>query len=63
MKVNKKHVVLKKSSKEDDSYTNISPADRISIMWDLTLEAWSLGGKINNKQKLQRNVVNLIKKK
>ncbi len=60
MKVDRKQASLKKMSKKDDSFVRMSPAERISFMWELTEELWSLSG-FNVKQRLQRNVTKLIK--
>jgi len=47
-------------SKKDDSFVKNSPAERISFMWELTAELWSLSGS-DVKQRLQRNITKLIK--
>ncbi|MFH1288262.1 MAG: hypothetical protein ABII25_06150 [bacterium] len=61
MKLNRNYVILKKMTKEDDSYAAISPQERVSVMWDITAEIWSLRDKKSVKQRLRRNVTNLIK--
>ncbi len=63
MRVNRKRTVLKKISKSDDSYVNASPQERISFMWELTAELWSLKGPEYVKRRLQRNITKLIKRK
>ena len=60
MKVARKHASLKKMSKKDDSFVKMSPSKRVSFMWELTEELWSLSGH-DVKQRLQRNVTKLIK--
>ncbi len=62
MKLNKKHTLLKKLSKKEDSFMNALPEKRISSVWALTKEVWSLKGAHHAKQRLQRNVTKLIKK-
>lgn len=62
MKLDRKQACLKKMTKEDDSFVRMSPSKRISLMWDITAELWSLSG-YNVKQRLQRNVTKLIKNK
>ena len=61
MKVKKNHTKLKKMTKEEDSYVDASPQERVSFMWQLTAELWSLKDKTNVEQRLQRNVTNLIR--
>jgi len=61
MKVNRKVTSLKRLGLEDDSFVDASPEERISFMWELTKEIWSLRGDANVKRRLQRNIANLIK--
>jgi hypothetical protein len=61
MKVMRNVTTLKKMTKEEDSYVVASPQERVSFMWQLTAELWSLKDKQNVEQRLQRNVTNLIK--
>jgi hypothetical protein len=61
MKVLRNRTKLKKMTTENDCYVDASPGERISFMWQLTAELWSLKGKRNVEQRLQRNVTNLIK--
>ena len=64
MKIIKTRTVFKKMIKEDDSYANITPQERISSMWEIAAELWSLR-KINKKnveRRLQRHIANLVKK-
>lgn len=63
MKVNKKITALKKLGEEEDSYVEASPEERISFMWELTAELWSLKDEKNVKRRLQRNVTRLIQPK
>ncbi|MEN6317646.1 MAG: hypothetical protein ABFD82_02670 [Syntrophaceae bacterium] len=44
MKVIRTQATLKKASKEDDSFVSATAAERISFMWELTAELWSLKG-------------------
>jgi len=62
MNVLKNRTLLKKLTKKDDSFVNAPPKDCISFIWDLTLELWSLRDKKYAKQRLQRNITNIIKK-
>ncbi len=61
MKVMRNHTTLKKMTKQDDCYVDASPQERISFIWELTAELWSLKDKRHVEQRLQRNVTNLIK--
>ena len=63
MRLNRKIVKLKKMSKDDDSFVDASPAERISMMWELTVEVWSLKDKSVAQRRLQRHITRLIKRK
>jgi len=62
MKVLRNQATLKRADKEDDPYMNASAADRISFIWELTAEIWSLKGSEYVERRLQRNVTNLTRK-
>jgi hypothetical protein len=62
MKVHKNHTTFKKMTKEDDSYVNASPQDRLALMWEITSEIWALKNKTDVERRLQRNITRLIKK-
>jgi len=61
MKVNRDRIHMGKVSKNDEGFANISPAERISFMWELTAELWSLRNSPYAERRLQRNVTNIIK--
>ncbi len=64
MKMDRKKTSLKKMSKEPDPYyMDASPQERLSFMWELTVELWSLQGMENVERRLQRNVAKLIKQR
>ncbi len=63
MKVNRDIVTLKKLSDKDDGFVDASPQERISMVWELTKEAWYFKERKNVEQRLQRDVAKLIKKK
>jgi len=48
-------------TKKDDCYVDASPQERISFIWQLTAELWSLKASQYAERRLQRNVTNLIK--
>jgi hypothetical protein len=60
LKVDRRKCVLKKLDEEDSGYVDAEPADRISMVWELTKQAWAFAG-INAEQRLQRNVAKLNK--
>ena len=61
-KVNRKKCVLKKLHEEDNGYVDAEPAERVSMVWELTKQAWAFAG-INAEQRLQRDVGNLVKQR
>jgi len=62
MKLNRNKTFIGKMKKDNNGFAPISPAERVSFMWELTAEIWSLRNSPYVKQRLQRNVTNLIKK-
>ncbi len=62
MKLNKKITMLKRNIQKDDNFVNASPKERLLFIWDLTAELWSLKGSKYVKQRLQRNITNIIRK-
>lgn len=42
IRVNRRHIALKKMEKDQDDYMKASFAKRLSFMWELTQEVWSL---------------------
>ena len=63
MKVIRSQATLKKVSKEDDSFVRASAAERVSFIWELTAELWSLKGSEYVERRLPRNVTNLTRHK
>ncbi|GJL55246.1 MAG: hypothetical protein NPIRA02_23780 [Nitrospirales bacterium] len=59
MQMNRRVVALKKLTDPDDNYVKATPSERVSYIWELTAELWSLTGKGNAEQRLQRDVVAL----
>ncbi|MCP4607615.1 MAG: hypothetical protein GY845_02715 [Planctomycetes bacterium] len=57
----KNHATLKKMTKQDDCYVDASPRERVSFIWPLTAELWSLKDRQNVEQRLQRNLTKLIR--
>ena len=63
MKVMRNRIALKRMTKHDDCYVDASSQERVSFIWELTAELWSLKDKQHVERRLQRNVTNLIKNK
>ena len=63
MKVNRNFTTLQKMTKKDDCYVDASPEERISFIWELTAELWSLKDRKGVERRLQRNVTNLVRRK
>jgi hypothetical protein len=59
-KVDRNKCVLKRGHDEDNGYVDADPAERVSMVWELTKQAYAFAG-INAEQRLQRNVTKLIK--
>ncbi len=62
MRVIRNQSILKKISKEDDSFVHASAAERVSFMWELTAELWSLKGSEYVERRLPRHVANLTRR-
>jgi hypothetical protein len=62
IKVNRAQMVLKKMDNNEDNYMNASFARRVSFIWELTQEIWSLKDKKNAKRRLQRHITAFIKR-
>ena len=64
MKLNKNKVKLSMmNSVVDDEYVNASIAERIEMVWDITIQLWSIAkkGEISAQSRLQRHVAILTK--
>ncbi len=61
MRLQKDKARLKKLSDEDSGYMDASPAERLSFIWELTEELWSLREKDRAQQRLQRHVASLVR--
>ena len=62
MGLNRKAVKLTRNNKMEDTFINASPAQRISLIWDLTAEVWGMNGSKDAERRLQRNITRLIRK-
>ena len=54
-------VVPMKSPDAEDDFVNLPPSECLSLVWELTKEAFSLSGDCDVESRLQRNVVTIIK--
>ncbi len=58
--------IVKFVDNKQNSYeqpVTLSPSKSISFVWELTEELYSLSGEFDVKSRLQRNVVNIIRRK
>jgi hypothetical protein len=55
-------IVSLKSPEAEDNFVNLPPAECLSLVWDLTEELFSLSGDYDVESRLQRNVINVIKR-
>ncbi len=64
MRLNKNKVQLSMMTNSvDDEYVDASIGERIEMVWDITIELWSIAkkGEISAQSRLQRHVANLTK--
>ena len=62
MGMKRKIVKLIRNGSQEDAFINASPAQRISLIWDLTQEVWGMNGAKDAQRRLQRNIARLIRK-
>jgi len=53
--------VSMKSTDAENDFVNLSPAECLSLVWNLTEEVFALPGDCDVESRLQRDVVNIIK--
>ncbi len=61
IKMNRNRMVVRKIHDEQDDYVHLSSAERVSLIWELTQEVWSLKDKKSVQQRLQRHRTRIIK--
>ena len=64
MKLNKNKVKLSMMhGAEDDEYVEASAGERIAMVWDITIQLWSIAkkGDISAQSRLQKHVAHLRK--
>ncbi len=63
MKMDRKQIAIYKGKiPNDDEYVDLPSNECISFVWELTEEIYALTGVYDVKSRLQRNVVNIIRK-
>ncbi len=64
LKVNRKKTLLRRiDDLLDDYYVKWTPSKRVSFIWNLTEEVWSLKDKKSAQRRLQRNITHFKKAK
>ncbi len=62
-KVNRKKVSIIRYDKNDtNEVTNMTSAELLSFVWELTKEVYSLSGKYDVESRLQRDVISITRK-
>ena len=61
--MDKNITIIQKSDRRNSSFVPGTMEERISMVWPLTCEAVALGKKYDAEQRLQRHIVNIIRKK
>ena len=61
MKLDRTKIKILKQSNQNDYFVKGSFQDRLSCVWDLTLQIWSITNKSNAEYRLQRHVTMLTR--
>lgn len=64
MKLDKTKARLSRMTRiEDDDYVDASISDRLNMVWDITVQLWSIAtkGRISAESRLQRHIAKLTK--
>ena len=63
MKMNRKQAAIYKGKiPRDDEYVDLPLNECVSFVWELTEEIYALTGAHDVKSRLQRNIVNIVRK-
>ena len=65
MKLNKNKTTLSMMNRAvDDEYVNAPISERIGMVWDMTVQLWSIAkkGEISAQSRLQRHVARLVRR-
>jgi hypothetical protein len=54
---------VKRNKKSDGEYINARPSELFNAVWPITMDAWAFKGDGFVKQRLQRDVTNLIRRR
>jgi hypothetical protein len=54
--VDRSHAVLIRGKDQSSSYVDAPASERVGMVWELTEELWSITGRADAQQRLQRNV-------
>lgn len=54
--------IYKIGDREDCDFVDLPSSECISLVWELTKEVYGLSGEYDVESRLQRNVVNIIRK-
>ena len=65
MKVLERNIQVRKTSlkEESDELKNTTPAERLGMMWQLTLDAWAFKGEPVAEPRLRRHIVRVFRRK
>ena len=64
MKLDRKKVSISKLDKSNfEKAAHMTGAERLSFVWEITKKAYSVNGKFDDNERLQRNVVSIIRPK
>ena len=62
MKVDREKIRILHSPQESiEAVTHLSKGEKLSFVWELTVEIYSLSGDFDAKSRLQRNIVHFTK--
>ena len=61
--MDKNITIIEKSDYRNSGFVPGTAEERVAMVWPLTCEAVSLGKKYDVEQRLQRHIVNIIRKK
>lgn len=62
IKLNRNVVKISRKNDNDDGYIDADPAMLFSMVWDITCDLWAFSGRNDAERRLQRNVVNIIRR-
>jgi hypothetical protein len=54
--------LIRRSEERDDGYVQGTPGERIAMVWEITRDVWTFGGRGDAQQRLQRDATTLIRR-